>query len=113
MNEIIDFTEQKPNDLIYLNRSARLYKINGGLIIFSIAISVFLKPLVYKGDGKYADLFDILVGLPVLIAFVLAPLGLFYSWKSYRRKEGDSRRRFRFTIGHLFFCLLMVIILIV
>jgi hypothetical protein len=111
MKEIIDFTESKPDDFVYLKKSAILYKIYGGLVVFSILMSVLIKPLIYRRNSQYADMLDLLVGLPLLAMFVLAPFGLYYSWKSYKRKEGFSKRRFKYMLGHLFICLIMVVIL--
>jgi hypothetical protein len=88
MKDIIDLPEQESDNPIYLKKSAKLYKIYGGLFIFSIIVSVFVRPILDKNRDQSNDLLDLLVWLPVLSVFVLAPLGLFYSWKSHKRKEG-------------------------
>lgn len=111
MEEVIDFTKQESDEPVYLKKSARLYKISGVLILFSIAMSVFVKPLLYEKSNEYADLLDMLIGLPFLTVFVLTPPGLFYSWKSYQRKEGQSKTRFKYALGHSFFCLLLILII--
>ncbi|MEM9328167.1 MAG: hypothetical protein AAGA85_21045 [Bacteroidota bacterium] len=92
------------NEPIYLRKSVTLYKIYGGLFLFSILSSVLLRPIL-----KGTDMLDVLVGLPIMIMFFLVPVGLFYSWKSFKRKEGRSSTRFRYFMGHMFFFLLMVL----
>jgi uncharacterized membrane protein len=92
-------------EIEYLKKSAKIFKIYFGLFLFSILMTVLVKPILRDLNP---DLFDLLVGLPILLFFVLAPVGLFYSWKSYKRKEGSSSTRLKYFIGHLFFCLLIV-----
>lgn len=107
MDEIIDLPEVES---VYLKKSARLCKIYGGLILLSILVSVFIKPLFYKEYVRYNDLIDLFIGLPILAMFVIAPLGLYYSWKSYKRKEGQRMIRFKYTFGHLLVCILLMLI---
>lgn len=109
MDEIIDI--QKRDEPKFLKKSARLYKIYGGLIVFAIIVSVFIRPLLLKNYNELTDLLDILVGLPILSLFVLAPMGLYYTWKSSKEKEGHRKLRFKYALGHLFFCLLMLLFL--
>lgn len=97
------------NEPIYLKKSATFYKIYGGLFIFSIVMSVIVRPLL----KDYPDTIDLLVGLPIFPIFVMAPIGLLYSWKSYKRKEGLSNTRFKYFLGHLFFCLLILLFIAV
>ena len=107
MDEIMNI--QKKDEPKYLKKSARLYKIYGGLVLFAIIVSVFIRPLLLKNYNGLADLVDLLVGLPILSLFVFAPMGLYYSWKSYKEDEGHRKLRFKYTLGHLFFCILMLI----
>ncbi|HEY8401691.1 MAG TPA: hypothetical protein VIK89_10535 [Cytophagaceae bacterium] len=109
MDEIKEM--QKKDKPKYLKKSVRLYRVYGGLVLFAIIVSVFVKPLVLKKYIELTDLFDLLVGLPILSLFVLAPFGLYYSWKSFREKEGYSMLRFKYALGHLFFCLLVLLFL--
>lgn len=88
----------------YLNKSIKLYKISGGLLIFSICAAVILKPLL----ANFAALVDLIISLPILLFFFLPPLGLYYSWKSYTLKEEPTSLRLRYLLGHSFFCLLIV-----
>lgn len=90
---------KNPVKPIYLKRSVILYKIYGSLFLFSIFVSVFIRP-IFK---NYPDIVDLLMGLPVLSLFVMAPMGVFYSLKSYKRKEGLSKIRLRYLLGHIFF----------
>jgi hypothetical protein len=90
---------------IYLNKSATFYRIYAGLFLFAIIMSTIVRPLM----KDYPDLLDFLVGLPVFAVFIMAPIGLFYSWKSYKRNEGLSKTRFKYFIGHLFFCILILL----
>jgi hypothetical protein len=100
-NEISSPNGDEP---IYLKRSATFYKVYGGLFVFSILMNWIGKP-IFKGQQETLDL---LVGIPILMVFVMAPIGLFYSWKSYQRKEGRSITRFKYFLGHFFFCLLVI-----
>lgn len=94
---------------IYLKKSVRFYKIYGGLVVFALFMSVIVRPIL----SNRPDLIDTLVGLPFLTMFVMAPIGLYYSWKSYKRKEGRSSTRFKYFLGHLFFCLLIILFVVV
>jgi hypothetical protein len=91
----------------YLTKSAIFYKVCGGLFLFSILVPFLLRPL----RKEYPGFLDILVGLPIFALFVLAPLGLFYSWKSYKRNEGLPKTRFKYLLGNLFFCILLILII--
>lgn len=94
----------------YLKKSLRIYKLYFALFVFSILMTVFARPFL---KDKNPELYDLLVGLPMLFVFILAPIGLYYSWKSYTKKEGLSLIRFKYFIGHLFFCLLILGFLVV
>ena len=101
-----DVNSNKP---IYLKKSVQVYKIYGVLILFSLFMSFVMRPMM----SSYRDLLDLLVGLPIFIMFAMAPIGLFYSWKSYKWKEGRASTRFKYFLGHLFFCLLIIVFLTV
>jgi hypothetical protein len=100
-------TTSNPVTPAYLKRSAKVFKIYTTLFLFSIFMSVFIRPLL----KNYSDLLDVFVGLPVFIALAMPPIGLYYSWKSYRRKEGQPKILLRYFVGHMFFCLLVLIII--
>ena|SRR5690606_12696668 len=97
------------NEPVYIKKSVTLYKIYAGLFVFAIIMSTIVRPLM-KG---YPDILDLLVGLPIFAMFILAPIGLYYSWKSYKMNEGLSKTRFIYFMGHLFFCILMFLFIIV
>jgi len=92
-----------------LKKSKIVYKIYGGLFLFALFNTVVLKSLL----KNYQDLYDLLVGFPILTLFFMAPIGLYYSWKSYRLKEGLSQTRFKYFLGHLFFCFLILLFVVV
>jgi hypothetical protein len=102
--EILDKVEEQNTKPKFLKRSALLFKLCVGLFLFSISITAFIKPL-FKED---IYVFDLLIALPILSIFFLSPVGLFYSWKSMKKKEGFSSSRFNFFIGHMIFCLLIL-----
>ena len=43
---------------------------------------------------------------------VLAPLGLYYCFNSYRLKETSSITLLKYTIGHLFFTLIVLFFMV-
>lgn len=106
MDEILDSIEQTPQQAIYLKKSASLFKICVALILILILISVVVKPFVGRNYAAFSILLDFLVSLSFLVFLVLPPFGLFYSWKSYKRKESRTQARFMYTLGHLVFCLM-------
>jgi len=95
---------ENPNEAIYLKKSILFFKIYAGLFLFAILMSI-IRPSI----SGYESRLDLLIGLPVFAMFIMAPIGLFYSWKSYKRKEGFSRTRLKFFIGHFFFCILILV----
>lgn len=94
---------------VYLKKSANFFKIYGGLFLFSILASTIVRPIL----KDYPLLVDMLVGIPVLPFFIMAPMGLVYSLKSIKRKEGAVMIRLRYFAGHLLFCCLIIIIVTV
>lgn len=97
----------KPNESKYLKRSATLYKINGALflliILLAVTVSSWLK--------DYSEILELLIGLTTFTLFILTPVGLFYSWKSYQRKEGLLKTRLKYLVGNFFFCMLVLLTL--
>ena len=89
---------------VYLRKSAYIYKIYGSLFLFAVTMSLVVKPMF----NEHADIFDWLIGLPGYAILLMAPVGLYYSWKSLRRKEGLAKTRFLYFAGHLLFCLLVI-----
>lgn len=97
----------KPTSTTYLNKSIRFYKIYGSLFLFALFVSGVIRPYL----SSYLDLLDLLIGLPVLAIFIMAPIGLFYSWKSYKLKEVNAAVRLRYLIGHIIFCAFVLVLL--
>lgn len=93
---------------IFLKKSKQFYKIYGGLFLFSLFCSIVLRPIL----GPNGLLIDLLVGLPIFAMIGMAPVGLIYSWKSYKRKEGRSITRFKYFVGHLFFVILVLLFIV-
>lgn len=116
--------EQETNKK-YLKKSAKVFKVSCGMIIFSFIIyllgSFVIFPLMNEAKPfdetdealgeKLIYILSLLVELPVLGIFVLTPLGLYYSWKSYQLKEGYAAVRLRYLLGHGFFSLLIILFL--
>lgn len=93
----------------YLQKSIKLYKIYGfGLLLVVFDILV-LKPLF----SDFNFITDLLIGIPVLAMIFLAPVGLYFCWKSFRNKETTSNILLRYFLGHLFFTLISVIFIII
>ena len=92
-----------------LQKSARLLKISGILFLVSISSLFLVKPMFPAGSY----LLDLLIGGPFLIIFLIAPIGLYFSIKSFRNEEGSKLARFRIFYGHAFICLLIILFIIV
>jgi magnesium-transporting ATPase (P-type) len=73
-------------------------------------IYLFIATSLLRGQ-QYSDFLNLLIGLPVFALFILPPLGVYYSWKSYRRKEGSSNTRFFYFLGHAFFCMIAILLI--
>lgn len=97
------------NQFTYLNKSIKLYKIYGFGLLLALFNILVLKPLF----SDFNFITDLLIGLPVLAMTFLAPIGLYFCWKSYRSKETSSNILLRYFLGHLFFTLISVIFIII
>ncbi|HCI72025.1 MAG TPA: hypothetical protein DHV30_16095 [Balneola sp.] len=95
----------KSTDNYHLKKSKLLFKVYGGFILFSLFISIVIRPLF--DESLY--FLDLLVGLPVLITVFLSPLGLYYSIKSIKQKEASKVLRYKYLYYHLFFCVLILL----
>jgi len=108
MDEILDAPQQQTQELIYLKKSIRLFRIYIALFVSSLIV-------MYIRGGREASgveaLLDVVVTLSMLSTFVLAPLGLFYGFKSKRRGEGRPKLRLTYIIAHLFFCSIIVLLI--
>ena len=99
----------KPQKLKYLSKSVKIYKVYGIGLLIALFTSIIIKPLVKE---SYFIL-DFLNGFPILIIIALAPIGLYYSWKSYKEKESNSITRLKYFFGHFIFCLLALCFILV
>lgn len=104
MNEFPNTTTQTAP---CLQKSVLIFRIYGGLFIFSIVASWLIKPL----EIEQSDALDMVVGLPAIAVFIMAPIGLYYSIKSLRRKEQPARARMLYFLGHAFFTLLALLMI--
>lgn len=94
---------EKPH---YLKKSISLFRFYGIGLLISILTVMLLKSV----NESFKIVYEALVAIPYLITLVLAPLGLYYSWKAYKGKEEPRKKRTMFLMGHLFFCTLMILI---
>ncbi|SHN08746.1 hypothetical protein SAMN05216524_105119 [Mucilaginibacter sp. OK098] len=85
------------------NISKFCYKVTFYLFIWLIAFTQLSKLMQVN-----AIVSALLVVLPVLAICVLIPCGLFFLIKSFVMKEPFHRYRILYLIGHLFFLLIMI-----
>ena len=101
-------TQEKIITSIYLNKSVKILKIYLVIIAAIILLPAFIKPLLID---IYA-LFDLIFGLLIISLLFLIPLGLIYSIKSIKRKEGNRLSRNKYFFIHLLFCLGYIILIL-
>jgi len=90
----------------YLKKSIRIFRIYGIAFLISILTMSFLGSV----NQNFKAIYEALVALPFFIMLILAPLGLYYSCRSYKAKEEPRKKRTMFLMGHLFFCTLMILL---
>lgn len=98
-------TIEQPN---YLNKSVRIFRFYTISSLILILLVMLLSPL----RQNYLILISAITLLPVLIPLILAPMGLYYSWKSYQAKEEPRKKRTMLFMGHLFFCTLIILFVV-
>jgi len=89
-------TIEQPN---YLNKSVRIFRFYTIASLILILLVMLLSPL----RQNYLILISAITLLPVLIPLILAPMGLYYSWRSYQAKEEPRKKR------TMFFCTLIIL----
>lgn len=89
----------------YLNKSIKIFRFYTIASLILILLVMLLSPL----RQNYLILISAITLLPVLIPLILAPIGLYYSWKSYQVKEEPRKKRTMFFMGHLFFCIMILL----
>lgn len=92
----------------YLKKSIRIFRFYTIASLILILIIMLLSP----SRQNYPIPVSALTLLPLVIALIFAPIGLYYSWKSYRAKEEPRKKRKMFFMGHLFFCTLILLFVI-
>jgi len=90
----------------YLKKSIRIFRIYG----IAFLISIFTISFLGSVNQNFKAIYEALVALPFFIMLILAPLGLYYSCRSYNAKEEPRKKRTMFLMGHLFFCTLMILL---
>ncbi|OOG19323.1 hypothetical protein BWD42_05130 [Sphingobacterium sp. CZ-UAM] len=90
----------------YLKKSIKIFRFYTIASLILILLVMLLSPL----RQDYLILISAITPLSVLVPLILAPIGLYYSWKSYQAKEEPRKKRTMFLIGHLFFCTLMILL---
>jgi hypothetical protein len=106
MQEPLDSARQNPIEQGYLKKSAWLYKVYVIAITLFIVVSILSSQFVTE---RTMPALVFLTSLPIVTLLVLAPMGLFYSIKSYQQKEGLASTRFLHAFGHVLFCLLIAL----
>ena len=89
----------------YLKKSIRIFRCYTIASLILILVIMLLSPL----RQNYPILVSALTLLPLIIASIFAPIGLYYSWKSYQAKEEPRKKRTMSFMGHLFFCTLILL----
>ncbi len=90
----------------YLKKSIKIFRFYG----IGLLISIFTVSLLRSVNEDFKVIYEALVAIPYLITLVLAPLGLYYSWRAYKGKEEPRKKRTMFLMGHLLFCILMILL---
>lgn len=93
----------------YLKKCIKIFRFYGIAFLISIFSISFLGTIKIN----FKAIYEAFVALPFFITLVLAPLGLYYSWKSYQAKEEPRKKRTMFLMGHLFFCTLILLFFMV
>jgi hypothetical protein len=83
------------------------YKISFYAFIWIIAVSQLFKVMQIN-----ALISGIVILLPFLAIYMLVPFGLFFVIKSFVVKEPFHRYRILYLMGHLFFLLIMIVLIV-
>ena len=90
----------------YLTISIKIFRIYTINLILSI---IFINQLIKPFKEDYLILVEFITVLPFILVLILSPLGMFYSWKSYKLKEEPRKKRTIFFMGHMFFCTAIIL----
>jgi len=105
---ILDRPAAKDNGRVYLKWSVLFFKTYGLVLLIVLLSSIFSEKL----PQGLADVLQIIGGLAIMIVFLVSPLGLFFSYKIYRRREGSPGTRLVHMTMHMIFCILVVVSII-
>jgi 4-hydroxybenzoate polyprenyltransferase len=90
----------------YLKKSIKIFRFYGiGLLISMLTVT-----LLRSVNENFKIVYEAFVAIPYLVTLVLAPLGLYYSWRAYKGREEPRKKRTMFLMGHLLFCILMILL---
>jgi hypothetical protein len=95
---ILDHEGPKVIPSVYLKRSLILLRIYAGEVSLFV---LFGFGKIFLETSLFSDIIAGIVGLGLIAIFAISPLGLFYSFKAFRKKEGNSSVRVWHLIGHL------------
>lgn len=71
----------------YLKKSIKIFRFYGiGLLISMLTVT-----LLRSVNENFKIVYEAFVAIPYLITLVLAPLGLYYSWRVFKGKEGPRK----------------------
>ncbi len=84
-------------------------------IVYRYSAYTFLWVILYPQFNKVISLPALLDALftvvPMLALYIITPLGIFYSVKSYKAKEPYNKYRAFYLFGHLFFLFILLMML--
>lgn len=98
----------QPNNEIsyYFKKSKVLYRYSAYTFLW-----VILFPQFNKVISLPALLDALCMVVPMLALYIITPLGIFYSVKSYKAKEPYNKYRAFYLFGHLFFLFILLMML--
>lgn len=89
---------------------------NKSKFCYKVSFYLFISLILFTQLNRVLKINDIisalLISLSVLSMFAFVPCGLFFVIKSFVKKEPFHRYRILYLIGHLFFLLLLLALLI-
>jgi|GEM_PF-2940937 len=92
----------------YFKKSKSLYRYSAYTFLWVLLFTQISKAIGLN-DGISNAVF---VGIPGLSLYIITPLGIFYSIKSYTSKEPYYKYRAFYLFGHLFFLFILLALMI-
>jgi hypothetical protein len=93
--------------LKYFYKSRLLYKYSCYIFIAVIALTQ-----IPKFSSIFSVVQSLLIGISVLILYIITPLGIFYSIKSFVKNEPPNKYRMYYLAGHTIFLLVLLALLV-